>query len=111
MTKLVRNQIDKFEYREKNLIRILFSVFVFLFISYGFLVNGTIMNAINKQHLEKEISALNSSIGSMEFDYLNLKNSITMDLALQKGFVLVEGQKFASIKSDSNNLSLSINEN
>jgi outer membrane murein-binding lipoprotein Lpp len=111
MTKAIKNQIDKFEYREKNIIRILLSVFVLLSISYGLLVNSTIMNSIKTEQLSSNISALGSSINSMEFDYLNAKNAITMDLAISKGFVAVTDQKFLALTPSSDGLSLSTNEN
>lgn len=111
VAQIIKRQIDRIEYREKNIIRVLFSVFIFLLISYGFLVNNTILNAVNRQKLEKEISILDSTINSLEFNYLSVKNSITLDLALSKGFVQVKDEKYVSIAPVSGGLSLSINEN
>ena len=111
VAKVIKNQIEKFEYREKNIVRVLFSAFVLLLISYGFFVNGAIMNSVRTEQVEKDLSTLNSSINSMEFDYLNAKNAITMDLATSMGFVEVKNQKFLAMRPVSNNLSLSTNEN
>ena len=106
VAKVIKNQIEKFEYREKNIVRVLFSAFVLLLISYG-----AIMNSVRTEQVEKDLSTLNSSINSMEFDYLNAKNAITMDLATSMGFVEVKNQKFLAMRPVSNNLSLSTNEN
>jgi hypothetical protein len=69
------------------------------------------MNAVYKQNIEKQMASVGSEVNSLEFKYLNIKNSITLDLAKSKGFVLVTSDKFASIDSAQKNLSLSINEN
>jgi len=111
MVKVLQNQISKIEYWEKNIFWGLFSMIVVLLVSYGFLVNGTIINAISKQNLEKQMISLNSDVNSMEFSYLNIKNKITMEYALSLGFVPVSNDKFASISPNKNSLSLSINEN
>lgn len=111
MTKTIKKQIEKFEYREKSLARSVFSVFVLLLVFYGFLLINTFSNAIKRQQIDKEVSVLNSTINSMEANYLEVKNSITMDLALSKGFIVARNQKFVSISPVSTGLSLSINEN
>ena len=107
----IKNQIEKIEYREKKIFWILFSLFAFFIISYGFLLNGTMMNAVSKQSMEKQMVSLGSEVNSLEFQYLNIKNSVSMDMALSKGFVLVTSDKFAVIDSTQKNISLSINEN
>ncbi len=108
---IIKKQIEKIEYREKKIFWSLFSVFVFFVASYGFLLNSAMMNAVSKQNMERQISSLSSDVNSLEFQYLNLKNSITLELAQSKGFILVPSDKFAVIDSAQKNLSLSINEN
>ena len=108
---IINNQIEKIEYREKKIFWVLFSIFVFFIMSYGFLLNNTMMSAVSKQKMEKEMITLGSEVNSLEFQYLNVKNSITLELAQSKGFVVVSLDKFAVIKPTSQNLSLSINEN
>ena len=108
---ILNNQIEKIECREKRFFWTLFSLFVFFIMSYGFLLNSTMMNAVSKQSMEKEMSSLNSEVNSLEFQYLNIKNSITLGLAQSKGFVPVSSDKFAVIDSTQKNISLSINEN
>jgi len=111
VAQVIKKQIEKIEYKEKNFFWILFSLFVFFVISYGFLLNGVMMNAVSGQRMEKEMISLGSDINFLEFQYLNLKNSITLELAQSKGFVLVSSNKFAVIDSNQEKISLSINEN
>ena len=69
------------------------------------------MNAVSKQSMEKEMVSLGSEVNSLEFQYLNIKNNITLQMALSKGFVSVLSDKFAIIDSSQKKISLSINEN
>ena len=108
---IIKKQIEGIEYREKKIFWILFSAFIFFGLSYGFLINGSMMNAMSKQNIEKKIASLSSDVNTLEFNYLNIKNSVTIDTALSKGFVVVSTDKFAVINPDQKNISLSINEN
>lgn len=107
----IKNQIEKIEYREKKIFWMLFSLLVLLIISYGFLVERTIQNAVAKQKLESQMSSLNSNVDSMEFTYISLENNITMDFALSKGFAAVPENNFAVIVPAKSGLALSLNEN
>ena len=107
----IKRQIDNFEYRESRAFWCLFSIFILLFVAYGFLVEKTMINAVNNQNMSKVISASSDSVNSLEFKYLNLKNGIDMNLALSKGFVAVSDQKFISMSPSKDNLSLLVNEN
>lgn len=111
MVKNIKKGI-RIEYREKKIFWVLFSVFISLVLSYGILLNNTIMNAVAKQNIEKEIFVLMSEINDLESQYLVSKNKITIDLAFSKGFVKVALDKFATIDKNTTNLSLSkVNEN
>ncbi|MFH1454987.1 MAG: hypothetical protein ABIF22_01560 [bacterium] len=111
VAQVIKKQIEKIEYREKKIFGILFSVFVFFTMSYGFLLNSTMMNAVSRQSMEKEMVSLGSDVNSLEFQYLNIKNSITLGLAQSKGFISISLDKFAVIDSTQKKISLSINEN
>ncbi len=108
---IIKNQIEKIEYREKKIFWSLFSVFVFFIISYGFLLNGAIMNAVSKQNIEDQMTSLGSDVNSLESQYLGMENGISMDLAMSRGFVQISSDKFATIEPAQKALSLSINEN
>ena len=108
VAQLIKTQVEKIEYRERTLFWSLFSVFVFFVFLYGYFVNGAIMNAVHKENLQSKISALNTNVNALEFQYLGMKNGITMDLALSRGYVQVPESHFALL---SQNHSLSVNEN
>jgi cell division protein FtsL len=111
VAQIIQKQINIVENKEKRLFFILFSVVILLVLSYGFLLNKTMMNAVYTQNIEKNIKTLSSEVNSLEFQYLNMKNNITLDTAKSKGFVVISSNKFASIDSVQKKVSLSINEN
>jgi len=111
VAQILQKQIGKIEYTEKKIFWSLFSISAIFIIFYGYFLNSAMMNAVSRQNMEKEITILSSNVNTMEFQYLNLKNSVTLDLAKTKGFVAVSSDKFAVIDSAQKNLSLSINEN
>ncbi len=111
VAQIIKKQIEQIEYREKKIFWVLFSLFAFLIISYGILVNNIFSNGVSQQNMEKNIVSLNSDVNTLEFQYLGLKNSITLALAESKGFVSVAIDKFAVVNSVQKNLSLSVNEN
>lgn len=111
VAQVIKNHIEKIEYREKKIFWTLFSVFVFFLISYGVLVNAAILHAVAQQNMEKEIASLSTEVNSMEFQYLGMKNNITMSLAKSLGFVPVSTEVFAIASAPRTNLSLSVNEN
>ncbi len=111
VARIIQNQIDRIEYREKSIFWIFFSVFIFLLVSYGFMVNKTIINAVSTQKIEKDIIVLNSEVNSIESKYLDLKNNVTIDLALSKGFTVNENIKYVVNSVSDQKVSLSINEN
>ena len=84
---------------------------VFFVMIYGFSIVSTMMNGVSSQKMEKEMVSLNSGVNSLEFQYLNIKNSITLELAKSEGYVAVLSEKFAVFDQNSQKVSLSINEN
>ena len=72
--------------REKTLFWTLLGVF---FLSVGFyiyFVNMTIHNTVTLENLENKSSQISFNIGTKEFQYINLRNSITVELAYSLGF-------------------------
>ncbi|MFA5934885.1 MAG: hypothetical protein WC827_03320 [Candidatus Paceibacterota bacterium] len=110
VAQIIKKQIERIEYREKSVFWIFSFVFIFFLVSYGFMVNKTITNAVAKQQMEAEILVLNSDVNSMESNYLSLKNDVTMDLAISNGFIKNSQEKYAMVSSKGG-LSLSVNEN
>jgi len=75
-----------FHLNTRTLFFVLLSLLVLVFLAYVFLVNKTVMNVVERERVEKDIASLSSSMGELEFKYIGLKNSITLDLAYEKGF-------------------------
>ncbi len=97
---------EKIEYGKEKYFWILFSVFAFFLFSYGFLLEKSAIHAVNNEKLKDEMAVLNTEIDSLGFKYLDLKSSITEELALSKGFVLSNGNSYAYAGSKSDSLSL-----
>lgn len=63
------------------------SAIVFMAILYMYFVNKTVWNVVARQHIEKDMAALNSKLSDKEFQYINSVSAITMDTASRMGFV------------------------
>jgi len=111
VSQIIKKQIDTIEYKGKRTFQFLFSFSIFFIISYGFLLNSTMMNTVSKQNMEKEMTSLSSEVNVLEFQYLNIKKSITLEFAKSKGFVVVASDQFATIDPVKQKISLSVNEN
>jgi hypothetical protein len=74
----------------------LIGIFIFCIFSYGYCVRGTIVNIVERQNIENEISVLNSKINDLESEYIKAKNNITPELATSLGFVSVSTHKFVT---------------
>jgi cell division protein FtsL len=72
-------------YRERIVLS-LAAVAVFLFATYIFFVRSAIVNVVTRQTVAKEIQTDSTAVSSLENQYFNLKNSITMDTATSLGF-------------------------
>lgn len=110
MSKLIKRQLNRIEEIEKKTFWSLFIILLFLFISYGILINKTILNGKYSQNISMSIEKLSQDLNELEFKYLEAKNNITFDLAVSKGFVAVSDQKFVDKGSVERTLSLITNE-
>jgi hypothetical protein len=110
MVAVIKKQIARIEDRERQIFWAAFFMLAVLLVSYGFLMQRTILNAIAKEHMQENITALNTEVNTLEFQYLGMKNSITLDLAHARGFVAVAKDQFAAIASPET-LSLSLKPN
>ncbi len=108
VTQAIQNQIEKID-GEKKIFWILLSLSMLFIVSYGFLINRTIMNAVYKNSYEKQLSSLNDDVNDLDNKYIDLKKNITLDLALSKGFENVKNQEVAYTMAQSGEKSLSLN--
>ncbi len=65
----------------------LFTLTVLFAGSYIFLVNKTVLNAVEKEKIEHDIASMNSNLSENEFSYIHSKGGVTMELARELGFV------------------------
>ncbi len=93
----VTNTINKIDRLSVTLFWSMLSILIVLVGAYGYMVNTTVWNAFNKDKAEAEIVALNSKLGDLEFQYMSLSNSVSIDKAYELGFQNAVGKtQFAS---------------
>ena len=95
MTEAILLQLN----RERTVFRTLFSVLILSAGFYIYFINATIHNTVLRQNLENEISRLTLSTGNREFQYITMRNKITLPLAYSLGFQDVVAKTFISKKS------------
>lgn len=84
----------------------LLGIFIFCILSYGYCVQGTIVNVVTRQNMEAELQVLNSKVLDLESKYIKAKSSITEELAYKQGFVVATNQSFIVGRTDNSSLSL-----
>lgn len=95
-------------HKEKVLVWTLAPTIVLSFILYMFFVNGAVLNVVAREEVENELASLNAKVSELEFEYISLRNSITIDYAYNRGFKEVEESVFAERPG---NTSLTLNSN
>ncbi len=102
MTEAILLQLNN---REKTIFWSLIGT-LFLFAGlYMYFINSTIHNVVAKQNLETEASALTLAIGSQEFEYIHMRNTVTLPLAYSLGFKDVRNKTFISQNRAANQVS------
>jgi hypothetical protein len=82
--------------------RIFWSIAVFvlvLFTLYGYFVSKSITNVLLRAELEQNIATINTDISELEFEYLDKKNTISIQFAYAKGFKDIRDKQFVARKS------------
>src|SRR3989344_3478930 len=70
----------------KKLMWALAGLFALTVLVYGYLVNATIMNIVERKEAAQEIAFMRSSIGGLESQYNVLRNTLTYEYAKALGF-------------------------
>src|SRR3989344_5923094 len=55
-------------------------------LAYMYAINATARNIANRQNLEIQITEISRDLDKLEFDYITLRNNVTIELAYEKGF-------------------------
>ena len=75
---------------------------------YVYFVNQTVVNVVERRAIEREIDDVSTDVSELAFEYMELKNSITRAVALERGFYEVGDTLFVSRNTA---LTLSLNTN
>jgi len=86
-------------------------IVVFCLFSYGYCVRGAIVNVVERQNMENELSMLNTKVIDLESQYIKAKSNITPELARELGFVSISQTKFVIKNVNTPGLSLITNSN
>ena len=86
-------------YNEKNIFWSLVALIVFCSIFYMYCVTTTIHHIVAREQAESHLADLIQRISSEEFDFINLKNDVTLDKAYALGFKDVANKVFVSQKT------------
>lgn len=76
----------KYFLNTKALFFIFSALLVGVFFLYVYLVNAAVMNVVTRERVTGTMSELSTTVGNLEYQYMNLKNGVTLDLAYEKGF-------------------------
>lgn len=99
MTQVLANNLkDVMKYRETIFNFLVLSIFV-LFASYIYFVHEAVTNVVARGQIIKENRVLATNVSELEGKYFLVKNTISMELALEKGFMDGEVSSFISNES------------
>ena len=87
--------------REKTMFWSLIGILFICSAFYIYSINVTIRNVVVRQELENKAAQLTLKIGSQEFKYITMRNSITLPMAYSLGFGDVKNKIFVSRNSTS----------
>ncbi len=96
MTNNHNNRIKNTE-QPKAIFWALLVVICFCLFSYGYMVRAAIVNIVTRQDMEKEVVTLSSKVLSLESEYHKIKNKVTLDSAMDMGFVSSPAHKFVGL--------------
>lgn len=93
-------ELIKLDTLEKRLVLGFFGLAVLLFFTYGYFIETSVGNIVERKNVEKEIALLNSTLGSLELDYVALKETVGAQKARELGFVEVKEVAFVEKASE-----------
>lgn len=82
----------------KILFFILIGMIVMLSVSYMFFVSSTVRNVVVRKSLIEQVASLNSTLATLESEYVSSSSLVDMDLAVSLGFREVRNPTFISKK-------------
>lgn len=73
-------------YSDRVAVWILGAVIVAALAFYFFSIDQTVRNVVERQQIQQEVATLRSSIGELEFAYIEKKNNIDLQTASRLGY-------------------------
>ncbi|MBI5126715.1 MAG: hypothetical protein HZA80_03060 [Candidatus Taylorbacteria bacterium] len=86
MTKAVATTISKVHLYRERIFYTLCALLAVSAISYGYLLQKAIVNVVEREAMIKELRIATSRVADLESSYLALKNTVTLELAFDRGF-------------------------
>ncbi len=83
---------------EKNIFWTLVAILAFCAMFYMYSINVTIRNVVARENLENKAAELTLTIGNKEFQYISLRNTVTLPLAYSLGFKDVTAKTYITKK-------------
>ncbi len=81
---------------EKNIFWTLLAILVASAFFYSYSINATIHNIVSRQNFEAKASQLTISLSAEEYQYIGIRNKITLSFAHSLGFKDVSTKTFIS---------------
>jgi hypothetical protein len=80
----------------------LLSFVAILIVAYVYFVNGSVLSAVERKHTEETSARTAARVATLEAEYFALSESVTLDEAFAKGFVVPPADRtiFASRSVD-----------
>ena len=82
----------------QRIFAILIVSIVIAMFGYVFLLQKAIINVVDREQVSKQVSSISMKIGALEEKYLSLKNTVTLELAREKG--LTDAKNISYISSE-----------
>ena len=84
MTKYVQERVENME--KPITVWVIIGFMSALVLTYGLLLNATVMNAVSTNQMKKQVEQLTSSVANLESSYLSAKENLTLEYAKSIGF-------------------------
>ena len=65
-------------------------------LAYMYAINITARNIAHRASLEREITLISTGLDALEFEFIELRNNVTLELAYEKGFKEEKSPLFVS---------------
>jgi hypothetical protein len=68
--------------------------FIVAVIAYMYFLSASVVHVVMRKEVDREMSALNSSISLLEADYIEAQHSVSEQIATLRGFTLTDDKIF-----------------